>query len=400
MTERAEPNSVVVTGLGVISSLGSGQAAYWQGLLAGGAAPREVPLPHLNMRATRMYLTPDAVVPAEPDRLGAVPLGRGPRMAVNAAREALADAGVTAAQCRELPVVMAVEMGNADAHEVARGADGAGGIAWSPLSVIAAAVGAAIGSRAGNLSVGNACAAGGYALTTALDMIRAGETERVLVGGGESFTRIGMAGFDRLGAADPVRCRPFDKQRAGTMFGDGAAMVVLESAESARRRGAAAYAEFAGAAWSCDGHHLTAPDPDGRQTVRAMTDALTAAGRKADDIACVIPHGTGTPVNDVLESRALRRTFGANTDRLPLLSLKAMIGHTSAAAGIFGCLTAALILRHARVPANAPINQDPDCDVWLPSTDPVPLAGDAVLINTYAFGGTNASFVLCGAGRR
>lgn len=400
MTGPTAANRVVVTGLGAISCLGSGQAAYWQGLLNGGAAPREVPLPHLNMRATRMYLTPDADVPTQPDRLGAVPLGRGPRMAVAAAREALADSGITEDQCRDLPVIMGVEMGNADSHEVTRGPNGAGGIAWSALTITAATVGTAIGSRADNVSVGNACSAGGYALTIALDMIRAGEAERVLVGGGEGVTRVGMAGFDRLRAADPVRCRPFDKQRAGTMFGDGSAFVVLESAVSARARGARPYAEVAGAAWSCDAYHSTAPDPEGRQAERAMVEALSAAGSAADNIACVIPHGTGTPVNDLVESKALRRVFGARTDRLPLLSLKAMIGHTAGAAGIFGCVTAALMLRHATMPANVPIDQDPECDVWLPSTAPVPLTGDSVLVNTYAFGGNNASFVLCGAGAR
>ncbi|MFJ4650549.1 beta-ketoacyl synthase N-terminal-like domain-containing protein [Nocardia sp. NPDC088792] len=400
MTRIAETNRVVVTGLGSISCLGGGQAEYWRGLVAGGGAPREVPLPHLNMRTTRMYLTPDAAVPAGPHRLGTVPLGRGPRMAVAAAREALADAGIAAAECADLPVIMGVEMGNADVHEATRGPGGAGGIGWSALTLTSSAVGAAIGSRAENVSVGNACSAGGYALTIALDMIRGGETERVLVGGGEGVTRVGMAGFDRLGAADPLRCRPFDKQRAGTMFGDGAAVVVLESAASARRRGVRPYAELAGAAWSCDAYHPTAPDPEGRQAVRAMTEALSAAGLAADEIACVIPHGTGTPVNDVVESRALRRVFGARTDRLPLLSLKAMIGHTAGAAGVFGCLTAALILRNATVPANVPVDQDPDCEVWLPSAGPVPLTGDSILVNTYAFGGNNTSFVLREAGRR
>ncbi|WP_405163009.1 beta-ketoacyl-[acyl-carrier-protein] synthase family protein [Nocardia sp. NBC_01499] len=396
MNRSAEANRVVLTGLGARCCLGTGQTAYWQGLFAGGAAPSEVPLPHMNMRATRMYLTPQAAMPVEPDRLGAVPLGRGPRLAVAAAREAVADSGITAAQCRELPVVLGVEMGNADAHEVCRGPDGTGGSAWSPLTITAAAVGAAIGSRADNVSVGNACSASGYALTIALDMIRAGEAERVLVGGGEGVTRVGMGGFDRMGAADPLRCRPFDAQRAGTMFGDGAAMVVLESTEAARRRGARPYAELAGAAWSCDAYHPTAPDPAGQQVIRAMTEALTAAGLAADEIACVIPHGTGTRLNDVVESQALRRVFGERTDRLPLLSLKAMIGHTAGAAGAFGCLTAALLLRHNTMPANVPVDQDPDCDVWLPSTGPVPLVGDAVLVNTAAFGGNNTSLVLRG----
>jgi 3-oxoacyl-[acyl-carrier-protein] synthase II len=390
----SDDRAVVITGLGAVCCMGSGVSEYWAGLMSGGVAPREVPLPHLNMRATRMYLCPDEAVPAQPENSAGVPLGRGPRMAVAAAMEALADARIDHAFRREIPVVMGVEMGNADIQEAQRVLAGDAASPWSSLTLTAAVVGAAIGSRASNVSMGNACSAGGYALTIALDMIRAGETEVVLVGGAEGVTRVGMAGFDRLGAADPLRCRPFDKGRAGTMFGDGAAMVVVESAEHARRRGAAPYAMLAGAAWSCDAHHPTAPDPEGSQVLRAMNEALATAGIAPKDVGCVLPHGTGTPLNDIVESRALRRLFGERTDNLPLFSLKAMIGHTAGAAGIFGCLTAALMLRNGKVPANVPVNQDPDCEVWLPQDHPVPLNDLAVLVNTYAFGGNNSSFVL------
>jgi 3-oxoacyl-[acyl-carrier-protein] synthase II len=203
-----------------------------------------------------------------------------------------------------------------------------------------------------------------------------------------------MGSFDRLGAADPVRCRPFDRNRAGTMFGEGSAMIVLEAAGHARRRGARPYAELAGAAWSCDAHHLTAPDPSGGQIIRAMTEALADAKLDLADVACVIPHGTGTPLNDAVESQALNTMFGDRIRELPLFSLKAMIGHTSGVAGAFACLTAALMLRHRESPANFPIDQDPECDVWLPQGRPVPLDAPAVLINTYAFGGNNTSLVV------
>ncbi len=228
----------------------------------------------------------------------------------------------------------------------------------------------------------------------AMDMIRAGEATTVLVGGAEGVTRAGMGSFDRLGAADPVRCRPFDRNRAGTMFGDGSAMIVLESAGHARRRGARPYAELAGAAWSCDAHHPTAPDPSGTQIIRAMTEALADAGLSRSQVGCVIPHGTGTPLNDVVESQALGAMFGDRTPELPLFSLKAMIGHTSGAAGAFACMTAALMIRHGKTPANATIDQDPECAVWLPQEHSVPLKTPIVLVNTYAFGGNNTSLVV------
>ena len=125
-----------------------------------------------------------------------------------------------------------------------------------------------------------------------------------------------------------------------------------------------------------------------------MTEALADAGLDASDVGCVIPHGTGTPLNDVVESQALRAMFGERAGALPLFSQKAMIGHTSGAAGAFACLAAAMMTRHRKSPANARIDQDPDCDVWLPQEGPTPLDARTVLVNTYAFGGNNTSFVV------
>lgn len=382
---------VVITGLGAISCLGNGVDAFWAGLLAGGGAPRDVPVPCLNMRATKMYLADRADIPPTPASYAGVELGTSPRMAVAAAEQALTDAGLGPGTRDDIPVVLGVEIGNIDMQESHRIP---GPVPWTTLTLASAVVGSAIGSRAPVTSVGNACSATGYALTIALDMIRLGEATTVLVGGAEGITRAGMGGFDRLGAADPVRCRPFDRDRAGTTFGDGSAMLVLEAAEHARGRGARAYAELAGAAWSCDAHHATAPDPSGEQIVRAMTAALADAGTDAAEVGCVIPHGTGTPLNDAVESRALRTMFGERVDALPLFSLKAMIGHTSGAAGAFAGLTAALMTQHRRTPANTRIDQDPECAVWLPQDAVTPLDAPAILVNTYAFGGNNTSFVV------
>lgn len=391
MTTASSGQRVVITGLGAISCLGGSVAAYWDGLLAGGGEPVEVPVPDLNMRATKMYLVDPADVPPEPSCYAGVELGASPRMAVAAAQQALTDAGLEHGARGAIPVVLGVELGNADMQEMQRSM---GRTKWTPLTPTAGVVAAAIGSRAAVTSVGNACSATGYALTIAMDMIRAGEATTVLVGGAEGTTRAGMGAFDRLGAADPVRCRPFDLNRAGTMFGAGSAMIVLEAAEHALLRGARPYAELAGAAWSCDAHHLTAPDPSGTQIVRAMTEALADAKISSSDVSCVIPHGTGTALNDVVESHALRAMFGDGARELPLFSLKAMIGHTTGAAGAFACVTATLMVRHQKSPANSRIDQDPECDVWLPQQHSVPLNAPVVLINTYAFGGNNTSFVV------
>jgi 3-oxoacyl-[acyl-carrier-protein] synthase II len=400
---HGDSRRVVVTGMGSISCLGTGVAAFWGGLLAGGGVPAPIDDPGAHMRNRLMYLVDQEQVPEEPARLAGATLAAGPRMAVAAAREAVADAGLDARTRARLAVVLGVEMGNAGRHESRRAAASAGvgsaveGAAWSPMTLTAAAVGAALGAGGGNVSVGNACAASGYAVAVAADMIRGGEADVVLTGGAEGVTRVGMGVFNRLGALDPERCRPFDLHRQGTIFGDGAAMLVLESAEHAARRGATPYAEVAGAAWSCDAHHPTAPDPSGSQASRSIRQALDEAGLTGEDIGAVVPHGTGTPLNDAVEARVLREVFEDHCSRLPLFSLKALIGHTAGVAGAFGCLTAALLVHHRQVPANAPLDeQDPACPVWLPQKEPVPLSQNAVLVNAYAFGGNNVSIVLTG----
>lgn len=394
---------VVITGLGAVSCLGTGVPAFWRGLGSGGGTPRVVPDPDARMANRLMYAVAAEDVPEEPERYAHVPLAAGPRMAVTAAHGAVRDAGLDAGLLARMPVVLGVEMGNAGMHE-ARRTDSAqhtplaGYDRWTPMTVTSAAVAAAIGAGGGNTSVGNACAASGYAAAVAADMIRAGETEVALTGGAEGPTRVGMGVFNRLGATDPLRCRPFDRERQGTLFGDGSAMLVLESAEHAAARGATVYAELAATAFSCDAHHPTAPDPGGTQAVRGMRRALADADLEPEDIGGVVPHGTGTPLNDVVESEALREVFGELCDRLPLFSLKSMIGHTAGVAGAFGTLTAALMLHHGRTPANAPVeDQDPRCAVWLPQDRPLPLSAPAVLVNAYAFGGNNVSLVLTGA---
>lgn len=387
MTDRR----VVVTGIGAISCLGGGVPAFWAGLLAGGGHPEDIGDPLAHMATRHKYLVPAADIPAEPRQFAEVPLGRGPRTGVAAALEAVRDAGLAPEDRAAMPVLMGVELGNAEMHETGTLA----GERWRPLTVGAAAVSGAVGSAASSVSVGNACAASGYALTVAADMIRAGECEVALAGGADGGTRAGLGAFNRLGAMDPVRCRPFDPERKGTVFGDGAAFLVLEEASHAARRDCAPYAELAGDAWSSDAFHITAPEPTGALIIKAMRSALASAQVPADDIATIIPHGTGTPRNDAVESQALNEVFGPRCARIPVLNLKGMIGHTGGAAGAFSVLAAILMLRSGVVPAGRPAGDpDPECAVFIPRQGPVPITGSAAMVNAYAFGGTNVSMIL------
>jgi 3-oxoacyl-(acyl-carrier-protein) synthase len=263
----------------------------------------------------------------------------------------------------------------------------------------AAAVAAACGAAGEVVTIANACSASGYAVSVAADMIRAGEADVVLTGGAEGYSRVALGCFNRMGGVDPDHCRPFDTHRAGTVFGEGAGVLVLESASHARARGAThAYARLAGSGWSCDGHHLTAPEPSGGHILRAARHALAEAGVDAEAIGCVVPHGTGTRLNDVVESRVLADLLGPAAGATPLYSLKARVGHTGGAAGALAVLAAAMILDRGAVPPNGVLDeQDPECPVWLPHDGPVPLRGGHALVNAYAFGGNNVSVLLAAA---
>ncbi|WP_457033045.1 beta-ketoacyl-[acyl-carrier-protein] synthase family protein [Kitasatospora sp. P5_F3] len=377
---------VLITGLGAVSTLGTGLEAFRRGLLKADSLPVETADPWANVPVRRMYLVPDT--PAGP--------GRVTGFAVTAAREALRDARLDPRELGSTRTAVVFGTTIGDGADDERHAPGRPDPAGRSAYGVAEAVAAVVGARGPAPVVGNACAASGYAVAMAADLIRSGEADVVVAGGAEGYSRVALACFNRMGAVDPERCRPFDADRRGTVFGEGAAVLVLESAEHAARRGAArSYAAVGGSGWSCDAHHITSPDPGGEQIRRAMAEALREAGLTLDQVGCVVPHGTGTELNDVVESAALRELFGDRLDRTPVYSLKALIGHTGGAAGAFAALTAALVVRDHEVMPNVPVaNPDPRCPLWLPAIGPVPLAGPAVLANAYGFGGNNVSLAL------
>ncbi|MCD9140969.1 beta-ketoacyl-[acyl-carrier-protein] synthase family protein [Streptomyces albireticuli] len=376
---------VLITGAGAVSCLGVGVPAMWRALCAApDGLPERADDPGARMPLPLIHMAPSGPGP-----------GRATRLALTAAREAVADSGLDPRLLARSPVVIGTGGGNADHWE--RPLDPAR--PYTPAFTVAAAIGAEVGSSGAATSVSNACSAGGFALAMAADMIRAGEADVVLAGGAEAYSRVALGCFNRMGAVDPYACRPFHRDRGGTVFGEGAAVLVLESAGHARARGAAHhYAALAGSGWSCDAHHLTAPDPDGVQIRRAMTDALDDAGAAPGSVGCVVPHGTGTRLNDEVESRALGSVFGDLADCPPLYSLKALIGHTAGAAGALGAVAGALILDHGTVPPNLALgaDRDPGCPVNLPEGGEEPLDGRHVMVNAFAFGGNNVSLVLEG----
>ncbi|MER6285050.1 beta-ketoacyl-[acyl-carrier-protein] synthase family protein [Streptomyces sviceus] len=384
---------VVVTGVGAVTCHGVGADELWRAMTAAGTRLPDRPAdPLALMDLPLINLVPDLGLP------GLDPTSeRATRFASFAAAEALADAGLDAGALDAVrsAVVLGSCMGEPGVNERGRG-----GERWQPPFRLASTLAGELGLFGTAIDVANACAAGGYALGVAADLVRAGEADVVIAGGSDAYSRVALGCFNRLGAVDPERCRPFESDRAGTVFAEGAGVLVVESAAHARARGALGAGDgrvlsLSGVGWSCDGDHPTAPREDGEQIVRAMRRAL---GAPPYDVGCVVPHGTGTRLNDVLESRLLGRVLGEGAGRVPLYSLKALLGHAGGASAALAVVAAALILRHGTVPGNVPVKeQDPECEVWLPG-DPVPLGARRVLVNAYGFGGNNASVVLAAAG--
>jgi 3-oxoacyl-[acyl-carrier-protein] synthase II len=246
-------------------------------------------------------------------------------------------------------------------------------------------------------TVSSACSSGALALGAALDAIRSGEVDVALAGGSDSLCQLTYAGFNALRSVDEGACRPFRPGREGMSFGEGSAVLVLEPLERVRERGGEPLAVLAGAGSACDAHHMTAPDPSGEGAAAAIEAALLDAGMSAAEIGFVNAHGTGTPLNDAAEWRALQRVFGERAGEIPLAATKALLGHLLGTSGAIEAVATVLCLRHREVhpvPAADGTAVDPEAPVALVVDRPLPLPGVRAAVSTsLAFGGANAALV-------
>lgn len=411
---------VVVTGLGVVTPAGRGVHEAWEGVLAGKAAAAIDPA--LAEAGTPVTLA--CRVPAfDPD----AELGRGARrrmdrythLALLAAAEALVHAGLVPADgegasldpemADRVGILMGSGIGGAETWESEYPAYIAKGPSkTSPLFIpkmlsntAAGAIAIRAGARGPNLTVNTACAAGASAIHVARDLIRSGQADVMIAGGVEAgITGLAISAFAQMGALtrnpDPLTAsRPFDVERDGFVMGEGAGILVLESAEHAGARGATVLARVAGAGASADAHHATAPPEDGAGAVLAMQRALQDADVDPAEVGHVNAHGTSTPLNDAAESRALRAVFGAHTDRIAVTSTKGVTGHLLGAAGAVEAVFAIQALRHGLVPPTAGTRTvDPAIDLDVVLDQPREVAFDAVLSTSFGFGGQNAALLL------
>jgi 3-oxoacyl-[acyl-carrier-protein] synthase II len=268
-----------------------------------------------------------------------------------------------------------------------------------PPQAAAEALSAAFGLKGPVLSVDTACASSAHALAHALDVIRAGRADAMLVGGSDAFTESAFAGFSSLWSLSPQPAAPYSKDRSGLSLGEGSGMLLLLSRPTAERTGAPVIAEMLGYGLSADGYHETAPHPEGEGAARAIRSALSASGLTPDDVRYVNGHGTGTPKNDAAESNAVRAALGEAAEKTSLSSTKSMIGHLLGAAGAVEGIVTVLALRDQVAPPTASFTElDPQCGL-----DPVagtarPMVLDTALSNNFGFAGANATIAFARPG--
>ena len=397
---------VAITGIGIVSAVGTTRDETWRNLVAGRCGVG--PLTQFESDGYRSRIA--AQVDDGPLDATLTPLqrrrwSRSDKFAVVAAREAVADAGLADAgfDADRVGVIVGSSTGDLVRNEryVRASIEPSSGRrrltdAWNHFfSTSVDLIAAEFGFDGLRSCIVAACASSTMAVGTGLDAIRFGRADAVLAGGTDSLARLTFSGFNALKVMDPSACRPFDRGRAGMNIGEGAAVMVLEDLEMARRRGARIYAEVAGHSLTCEAFHPTSPEPDGRAIADTMARALRDARVDAAEIQHVNAHGTATPHNDRAESRGIRLLFGASSRRLPVTSIKSMIGHTLGASGGVEAAVSALTVYHGVIPPTIHHEEtDPECDVDVVANEAREARIRWAVSTSLAFGGNDAAVVL------
>ncbi len=392
---------VWVTGVGVVSALGLSASETFAKLVSGERGLSRIDL--FDVTGQRATLGAQVRGVTIPSRVRDEHVwSRATAFAHLAAKEALAESGIDPRASRVGLVVGGTTAGMFE-NEV-RVADMMSGkiprspaneLRSHPLSSTTDALDAAIGPFTRMRSVASACSSGITALALAMAWLLEDELDAVVAGGTDGFCRLTLSGFNALAAIDPEPCRPFDVARRGLNLGEGAGFLVLERARDAVKRNRSPIAELAGAALAAEAHHITNPESEGRTATRVMREALDRAGIGPSDVDYINAHGTATPLNDVMESKAIGSVLGGEVERVWVSSSKGQIGHTLAAAGAIEAVVAAMCVRDRVLPPTAGLaDPDPACNVrHVRSAVTMPRVR-AVLSNSFGFGGMDGAIAM------
>ena len=416
---------VAITGIGVVSPFGVGRECFWQAIIAGRSGARHVsgfdashiagrvaaPVPDAVLEAAALEMPPDDVEGGGNGRADPRRYAKVSRIAVLAAREALQDAGDLSPASEDIGVVVGSGAGGIDVAERQYGEYFSGAlhrvspyaIPVSIVGIVSSEISIALGLRGISHVLSTGCTSSTDAIGYAAALIRHGDAEVLITGGADACVTPGMLfGFSRMRVTSTRyndrpedASRPFDRGRDGFVLGEGAWMLTLEREDRARARGARVYATVDGYGSTCDAYHRVQMDPDGTEIVRCMELAIRRSGRAREAIGYINYHGTSTLLNDAVESRCVRRVFGAGAERVPGSSTKSMIGHPQGASGAAGVVSAALALSRERLPPTINLTDpDPACDLDFIALRGRPAAAEAALCNCLGFGSKNSALVL------
>jgi 3-oxoacyl-[acyl-carrier-protein] synthase II len=392
----------VITGLGVVSSIGTGVDDFCAGLRAGRSGAKPITAFDTTGFAHSIGCEVTGFDPRRwLERLEPERSGRATQFASASARMALADAGLDIEELRRRRVLVSVGTNDGEARDLDT-------LTEQQLAGGAEALDPAIAERAdaNRLASGvvrelglpdvemmtlvTACAAGNYAIGSAFDALRAGDVDFALCGGADAVCRKTFTGFYRFGTVASEKCRPFDKDREGLLTSEGSGILLLETLRSARARGARIYAEVLGYGLNCDAAHAVAPDQD--SLARCIRLAHQNTGIKPEDVDLISAHGTGTPTNDVVETGAIRQVFD---NPPPTVSVKSMLGHAMGAASALAAVACALAIHESFIPPTINHeNTDPECGLDCVPNHARTAELNVVQNNALAFAGNNVVLLL------
>ncbi len=397
---------VAVTGIGLMSALGTTRESVWDGLVNGRCGIADVTLfDATGYRSQKAAEIPAYGQDAAFSKKAWERLSRSDQIAVIASREALVDSGILDATTPADRMGVILGSGTADLmrNEEWFADMRQRGMRRAPPSKIfdhfpntpCDVVASFFGFEGLKSSVLSACSSGTVAIGYAADAIAWGQLDVALAGASDVLCRLTFSGFNALRLVDREPCRPFCRSRLGMNLGEAGARLVLEDLAAARRRGARIYAEIAGYGVRCEAYHPTAPEPEGKAVAALIEDALRAARISADEVDHVNAHGTATPQNDQAEARGMRLAFGERVLRVPVTSIKSMVGHCLAAAGAIEAATLALSIARGVVPPTVGFRErDPECDVDVVANEARRLPISCGISTSLAFGGNDAALVM------
>jgi len=404
---------VVITGLGMVTPLGTGTEKSWDGLMEGRSAVKRTSLfDPSDLPCQIAAEVPDLDLDLFIEKKEQKKMDRFIHLGIAAASIAMEDSGlkITDSNSGRVGVIIGAGIGGLPIIERYAKILAEKGprrvtpffIPMTIINLVSGQISIRIGAKGPNLSITTACASGTHAIGEAFKLVQSGVSDAIVSGGAEAtLTPLGVAGFTAMKALskrndDPEKAsRPFDIDRDGFVMGEGAGILILEELEHAMNRGAKIYAEIAGYGMSSDAYHISTPSPNGEGAARCMQNALKDGGIAPEEVDYINAHGTSTKHGDEVETAAIRDVFGKHAYKLCVSSTKSMIGHLLGASGGVEGVISALCIQRNKVPPTINLdNPDPACDLDYVPHRARQLDVNVVMSNSFGFGGTNACIVL------